>query len=324
MPKLKSKSSNHPSNRPRRRAKPRVRIPVKKAKLPRDPMISEVREGRTLRKLLRYAKLAHDDARAENYEALLGCEPHGELLSSNFVEQRHLVNAVDKDLRALRKEQEMEIGLQFEHFEVVPASHIDVSVKTIKSKSKVYAKAGVSSIRCLHFLDVPLADDPLGFGIRPVMAAVLFGPRIKYDIEVLTRGSKIGQRKPDVEWIEASKKAQVTDAVKRVLAPKLVGEKASLDAAARVGIDDWMKNASLRAFVKLQVLSVLPLRKRVYGDGRGTHILEPALRAAELRLKTARQWEEPGIHRDGVQHFWFGEIQRLKFEEFSLPFIRLR
>ena len=84
-----------------------------------------------------------------------------------------------------------------------------------------------------------------------------------------------------------------------------------------------MNRAPKRALVMFQVLSMLPMERMYFGHGEGEVILQPALSAAKLRLKTS-SGEKPPIHRDGVSDFWWRELRRLGFSELTVPFVKLR
>jgi hypothetical protein len=300
-------------------------MPDKQAWTPVDPLVDKVRTGKALRNLLKFAKVGDDDDLECRYASVVGCNSIGSLLSSNFVEQSHVRDDASAGLKRIRKEPDMQMAVQIERFHIVPASRVDVSIPQLKSMSRVYTRAGVSSISSLDFVEVPVPHDPLGFGFELVVASVLFGSDIQRDIGLTRRLQK--QRNSgsmEIDWIDARKKLQVEEAVARVLDPPLVGGPASRRAAELAGIDDWMKGARLRAFIKLQMLSMLPLKKRLAAAGRGTQILEPALKAAEVRVKAAAKLERPVIHDDAMLHFWFEELRRLKLDDVRLPLIRLR
>ena len=79
-----------------------------------------------------------------------------------------------------------------------------------------------------------------------------------------------------------------------------------------------------RAFIALQIRSLLPLVKQMIATGQGKEILSPALQAAQMRVNFAAKQQAVPLHWEGLVHFWFSELNRLGFTDQSVPVVRLR
>ena len=51
--------------------------------------------------------------------------------------------------------------------------------------------------------------------------------------------------------------------------------------------------------------------------------MDASLKAAEIRIKQASKGEALPIPRDGMVHFWFGELRRLGMDDLTVPRVTL-
>lgn len=320
--------ADHPRNRQRGKHSPMRRKPAvieRAIKYPVDPEIERVRNGKTLRNLCRYARAETEEERAF-YEALIGVLPLPIFLSSNAVEGANFAAEVARAVRLVRKEEGMEMAVQTQRFDAMPSGEVELSIRALRSRVRTHQKLGVSSVSAINFLDLPDADRKSDYVVHPVISSLLFGANIRKHLQDATRGQyanlKFGIE--SLEWFEARKRDNVNEAVTRVLQPMLVGDEASKAAAELAGRSDWMRRAGGRAFMKFQILSMLPMASRVMATGRGAQILSPALNASQRRLKQLAKGKEAVVHPEEIVHRWFAEAARLGLDGLGVPLIKLR
>lgn len=302
---------------------------VKRPSQQRDEVAEGIKESELLKKILDFAKTGGDAGLIERYEAIIGTEPHAVLLASNQVHQHHISKAVHLGLRRMAKLEGFQLAFQAESMGRIPASSLVIPLKSAKARSKVYARAGASSISVLDFLDVPMPDDSSGWGIELRVISLIFGVNISSDVMMAQRQARMGRSDPvcSLDWVDATSKRALREAVERVLMPPLVGSEESREAARLAQCDDvWMKKkrAQQRAWVMLHLLSMLPMARRFSAQGAGRQILEPAVRQAVVQTNEAARGRRTAIHPDGVPHFWFHELRRLGFEDIGMGMLMLR
>lgn len=295
-----------------------------------DPIRAAVLMSKPLTRIKEFAKVHDAPEVGRIYDALAGCGIVSVLLGSNFVEQQRLEDQVKRPLRKLIVQEGMEFALQVEPFHLAEATTGQVEAALARSRARVYAKTGISSITAVVPLPFPDERDPLRFGVSVVIATLFWGAAIKDTLERARARSRLLLSSPTLpsatfEWLPAGKKAPLADALKFMFRPPVFSWAQAAFAAADIGVEDWNKSSFIRkrALVMFQVLSMLPVERMYFGHGEGEVILKPAINAARLRLKTSSGGKPP-IHRDGVSDFWWRELRRLGFSELTVPFVKLR
>ncbi len=300
------------------------------AEMPADTALEDVLASRSLARMLKYAGVTDDPERRQRYLALVGCQVHDELLSCNLVQGKNLVSEMSSGLSKVASAPGFEIAVQIQRFATSPSSRIDFDVKEARQRVRDYKEVGVSSISSIVPVDLPLTNDRSQFVVEPQVRSLLFGPSISGPMEQRRRTFRKSALSNDgattLEWIDAEDGESLRQAVEDVIAPPLVGGSSGKDAAEAAGIEWWMKpkRAAHRAWVILQVYSMLSMKKRYKAQGHGKSLLEPALSGAYERYRQLRSIDGPAIHRDAVLHFWAEEIRLLGLDDYRLPLVRTR
>ena len=178
----------------------------------------------------------------------------------------------------------------------------------------------------IHSYPVPDISDPSGFAIATDLVGVYFGPNARSVVYRAPRTRRFTPRtaNPSVTWLDPNDKVPLRLAIRKFIEPRLSLSPAIEREASSPMPDDWKVGRALRAFAMLQVWAMLPLKKRLIAAGEGKAILAGELAQAEHRLGESCRGGDVQIHRDGVVHFLFGEMQRLGITMFGVPLIQLR
>lgn len=259
-----------------------------------------------------------------------GCLPFAVLTAANECERRHLKAHLLAELQAIAAEGDVEIVLQTQRFAMAPASKADIDIAATAKQLSTYKKAGVSSISRLLMEPKPLIIDPLGYGLQPVWRSFLIAKNVRREI---AGAAPLRSRRPCIHlvdtqrrWIDLSQPDELSDAIDEFMARPRLKDREDSRRAKELGLSDWdaPEQRARRAVSAFQAEIQVAMQRQYVAEGRGRHILLPALKMAELRVAAERNGSQQVVHKDGVAHWCFKQLLRLGFEDQSVPFPTLR
>lgn len=259
------------------------------------------------------------------YEATTGTGNSVEgLVSSNFPESAALSDGIANALQRHLGDTVAQVAIRKQRIGVTPGS---AAVLDVRDFRKTAMTRGVDTISGVHCYPIPCPSDPAGFEIATDMVGIFFGPNARQAVQRGPRArrsrtfSRTGMA--TVTWVDPTDEVPLRDALRKFVEPCLTIGLAGEGDIGRPLPADWADGAALRAFVMLQMWAMLPLRKRLVAAGAGRAILAGEIAQAEHRLVVASKGRVSPIHRDGVVHFLFGEMQRLGITGFTVPLVQL-
>lgn len=275
-------------------------------------------------RMLDHLGLETEPVIAERYQAILG--KHGSMADVS------LGNAelMDRVKRVARKALKQHLAaLDHEWAEVVidvgvaPGSKVEIDLPQARKRCRFLGKAGLDVAALVQVTPVPLETDPLLFGMATKVRAIVFGADARLRLDRALRKSR-GPR-PSVTWYPADDGEAIARVLADMFTAPLTGGKLGVDDA-HVLTDAWTSRAARldRGFITLMARSMIPLKKAFVFYGEGKSVMAGAVTTAEVALKKAIKVSKPVIHADGLQHFWFGEVQRLQRWDIAVPLIMLR
>ncbi len=279
-----------------------------------------------LHKVLQFVGAIDDPAVREPYDSLIGrtCPPEG-FLSSNIIESERLGLGLAAAMQRHIFDNPGLVAVKTRHLGTSPGSKPIVDVPAIR---KMMNTKDVDTISAIDLYAVPEPNDPSGFGIAIDVRTVQFGPNVQYG-RISRPYNRRCQDFPYAGSVsgdipEYMDETALRDAFKRLVEPRWTVPIAEEREDSRCYPTNWNEGRAFRAFVMLQIWSMLPIDKRLFASGTGKPILDAELGFAKDRLSTARKGSANPIHRDGIPHFWFGEVHRLNVMGSSVPQVKLR
>jgi hypothetical protein len=279
-----------------------------------------------LDKVLEFVGALEDSDISVSYDSIIGrsCPIEG-LASMNIVESEALAVGLAGGLQRHFDHTPGPVAVQTRHLAVTPGSAPVVDVAAVR---KMAPSNDIDGISAIDLSAVPDPSDSSGFGIAIAVRTIHFGPDVQYGPNPRANN----RRSREFPYARGTSRAQAVymdevalrDAFGRLLGPRWTVPVAEERDGAHCYPSDWDDGRALRAFILMQILSMLPIEKKLIGAGMGKAILDAELGFAKGRLSAARKGYVSPIHRDGIPHFWFGEAHRLNVVGFSVPLIKLR
>jgi hypothetical protein len=275
-------------------------------------------------RVLEFAGAIDDPALRAHYDGITGLDcPLDELVSSDVVQSEALADGLAAGVGRHRLDQPGVVAVQTQHLAVTPGSAPEFDIPAIR---KMGPKKGSDAISAIDLFPIPDALDPFGFAIEIVMRTIHFGPNVPFGPSgrIHNTGTKAFPEAGPVSSARPTTmdEAELRVAIKRLVEPRLTVPPGEESNNGLFYPDDWNDGRALRAWVMLQVWSMLPIKKRLMAMDTGRAILTGELAHAEDRLSRACKRHPCPIHRDGVPHFWFGEARRLDLRGLSVPLIK--
>ena len=274
--------------------------------------------------MLKYVGANENPGLLDNYNGILGVDhPMDELLCSNVGESERVSSGLTTALERHFGAGPRWVGMWSRRFGVTPGSNPEIDVVRLR---KMVPRKADDSLGSIDLYPVPQASDPSGFGIAIDVRGMLIG--VNGDARFPSphaRRSRIGSLgNVALTWVPSIDAAELANEVALWVKPRFT---LPLELERKIGLnfpDDWESGRDLRAITMLEIWSMLPMKKRLFGTGVGRSISIGEFAESDRRLRLACKKGAASIHRDGVPHFWFGEHLRRDITHLAVPLIKIR
>jgi hypothetical protein len=246
-------------------------------------------------------------------------------LASNIPEAQVLADDLAIGLRSHLEKNPSEVSLVIKRLATTTSLSPVVDTPAVRRAMAPPHGLATDFLSGLRIYSIPGENPAKDVLIQVDAWTLVFGANVHTATERISaakRGKESGAR-GHYSWLDLGEPRRLHEPLASMVVPSFAVPN-DVQGSDIVFPSEWHENGArpARGYRELQVLSMIPMAKKLMAKGAGIPILEAALARAEYRLTASRKGRGSVIHRDGFPHFWAGEERRLWLNR-SVPLVKM-